>query len=79
MFNFLFEYQFPNPLPDDPDINFLKERYYKGLCVESKKVNEFCKTEFLPWTWATLYAPLLLLFLLYAPTLGNPLQKYSCI
>ena len=32
MYNYIYEYQFPPGLSDDPDMVFLMERYWKGLC-----------------------------------------------
>ena len=32
MSNYIYEYQFPPGLSDDPDMLYLMERYWKGLC-----------------------------------------------
>ena len=32
MSNYIYEYQFPSGLSDDPDMLYLMERYWKGLC-----------------------------------------------
>ena len=32
MYNYIYEYQFPPGLSDDPDMLYLMERYWKGLC-----------------------------------------------
>ena len=56
-------------LPDQPELNHLQETYYKGICQPSKNPKEFCYTEFLSFTFASLYAPLILIAILYGPTL----------
>ena len=78
MYRYVFDTQIQHPeILDYPEIRFLKERYYKGICeVPKNKPKQFCNTEFLTWTEATVYAPSILLILLYGPTIGILSLKY---
>ena len=73
LYNYIYEYQFNNLKLSEmpPDFQFMVEKYYKGLCVQTQFMKEklFCYTETLSFTQATIIAPTVILMLTYLPTL----------
>ena len=73
LYNYIYEYQFNNLKLSEmpPDFQLMVETYYKGLCVQSSHQTEkqFCYTETLSFTQATIYAPMIILMLTYLPTI----------
>ena len=69
MYNYIYEYQFLHGMPDVPEIQFLMDRYYKGLCLETQRPEYFCFDEPLSFTQASLIAPVFLIFFLHLPTI----------
>ena len=67
MYNFINSYQFHHLPSNQKELLELNEMYYKGLCVASTNPAEFCSSEPLTFTQATLYAPVVLLMFLYLP------------
>ena len=69
MYNYIYEYQFLHGMPDVPEIQFLMDRYYKGLCLENQRPEYFCFDEPLSFNQASLIAPVFLIFFLHLPTI----------
>ena len=77
IFTFQFQY-FSHPSHDSEGYRELEEHWYRGLCLQNFRIPEFpnmkyevfCGTENpLTFTEATVYAPLILISILYLPTM----------
>ena len=70
LYNYIYEVQFSPELLAIPEVDFMKERYYKGICVqfEIKNPKEFCRTELMTFTEATIYAPVTIIVMIFFPT-----------
>ena len=69
LYNFIHKFQFPPELLEIPELDYMKERYYKGICVKySVRSRFFCFTEMMTFTVATIYAPLTIVVLIFFPT-----------
>ena len=57
----------------------MKERYYMGICVQFKikDPEQFCKTELMTFTEATIYGPITIIVLTFFPTFAY--LTYCCI
>ena len=79
LYNYIYDFQFSPELLRIPEVDYMKERYYKGICVKFKIQNskQFCRTELLTFTEATIIAPLTIIVTTFFPTFAY--LTYCCI
>ena len=70
LYNYIYDFHFSPELFGIPEVAYMKERYYKGICEKFKIQNskQFCRTELLTFTQATIIAPVTSIAINFFPT-----------
>ena len=69
LYHYIYEFQFSPELLKISEVEFMKERYFRGICAKFKIKNpeQFCKTELMTFTEATIYAPITIIVFTFFP------------